>query len=66
MRIITNTLESIAQIQWFPIIGLLIFFLFFSILLIRVFRMKKSEVEAISRLPLEDDDEVDNSNIFRN
>lgn len=66
MRIITNTLESIAQIQWFPIIGLLIFFLFFSILLIRVFRMKKSEVEAISRLPLEDEDEVDNSNIFRN
>ncbi|MBE0637249.1 MAG: CcoQ/FixQ family Cbb3-type cytochrome c oxidase assembly chaperone [Bacteroidales bacterium] len=58
MKIVTNILENIADIQWFPIIGLIIFFLFFSVLLFRVFRMKSSEVDAASHLPLEDDDDV--------
>lgn len=63
MKIVTNILENINQIQWFPIIGLLIFFAFFIILLIKVFRMKKSEVDVISRLPFEDDDNLQVSNI---
>lgn len=63
MKIVANILENINQIQWFPIIGLLIFFAFFIILLIKVFRMKKREVDVNSRLPFEDDDNLPDNNI---
>lgn len=57
MRIVSNVLENILNAQWYAIVGLLIFFVFFIILLIRVIRMNKADVEAISRMPLEDDDD---------
>jgi len=57
MRLVSNVLENIINAQWYAIVGLLIFFVFFSILIIRVVRMNKTEVEAISRIPLEEDDE---------
>jgi cytochrome c oxidase cbb3-type subunit IV len=56
MRIVINTLESIANVQWFPIVGLILLFGVFVLLIIRVIKMNKSEVDEISRLPLEDDD----------
>jgi hypothetical protein len=58
MRIVSNVLENIINAQWYAIVGLLIFFVFFSILIIRVVRMNKTEVEAISRMPLEEDDDT--------
>jgi hypothetical protein len=56
MRIVINTLENIANIQWFPIFGLVILFTAFVLLIIRVIKMNKAEVDEISRLPLEEDD----------
>jgi len=56
MKLVTNILENIGQVEWFPIAGLVIFFLFFMAILVRVLRMKKEVVESISRLPLEDDE----------
>jgi hypothetical protein len=56
MRIVINTLENIADIQWFPIFGLVILFTAFVLLIVRVIKMNKSEVDEISRLPLEEDD----------
>lgn len=56
MRIVINTLESIANIQWFPIAGLVILFAAFVLLIVRVIKMNKSEVDEISRIPLEEDE----------
>ncbi|MBZ0242066.1 MAG: hypothetical protein K8F24_02515 [Bacteroidales bacterium] len=59
MKIVTNVLESIVNIQIFPIIGLFIFLLFFVVMIYRVMRFDKSEIEEISRLPLDKDDSSD-------
>jgi hypothetical protein len=56
MRIVINTLENIANVQWFPIAGLILLFGVFVMLIIRVIKMSKTDVDEISRLPLEDDD----------
>lgn len=55
MKIVTNALESIANIQVFPIIGLMIFLVFFIIMIYRVVKMDRNEVDEISRLPLEEE-----------
>lgn len=47
-------LESIDQINWLAIIPLIIFFLFFSMTVIRVMKEKKSHIEKMENLPLED------------
>jgi hypothetical protein len=56
MKIVTNVLENIAQIQWFPIIGLIIFLPLFVFLVLHVIRMNKQEAESFSRMPLEESD----------
>ncbi len=57
MKLVTSALESIADIQWFPIIGLIIFFSFFVILIIHVSRLGRKQEDKYSRLPLDEDDE---------
>jgi hypothetical protein len=52
-----NVLETIQGIEIFPLISLVIFFTFFMLLLVWVVRMRKSDIEEISRMPLEDDDQ---------
>lgn len=61
MKIVTNALESIVNIQIYPIIGLVIFLLFFVIMIYRVMRIDKSEIDEISRLPLANDDTDESS-----
>lgn len=39
---------------WMTLIGLLIFFTYFVIMLIRVYRIKKEYVEAMSQMPLQE------------
>ena len=56
MKIVTNVLESIVNIQIFPIIGLVIFLLFFIVMIYRVMLFDKNEIDEISRLPLDKDD----------
>ncbi|TNE56790.1 MAG: CcoQ/FixQ family Cbb3-type cytochrome c oxidase assembly chaperone [Bacteroidetes bacterium] len=47
-------LESVEGIQWFGIIALLIFFGTFCFALVRIFFSKDSDLDKISRLPLDD------------
>ena len=47
-------LESIDNINWLAIIPLLIFFIFFTVTSIRAMRAKKSYIEKMENLPLED------------
>ncbi len=49
-----NYLETIAGIGIFPLISLIIFFVFFLSLLIYVFRLDKKTVERMSDIPLND------------
>lgn len=56
MKIVTKTLEGIADIQIYPIIGLLIFFSFFVLLIIHVIRISSQEIEEYSNLPLDEND----------
>lgn len=46
--------ESIDGINIYPMISLLIFFLFFVVLLYYVKKMDKQKVREISRIPLDD------------
>ncbi|MEX1190159.1 MAG: CcoQ/FixQ family Cbb3-type cytochrome c oxidase assembly chaperone [Bacteroidia bacterium] len=48
-----NYLESIAGIDIFPMISLIIFFLFFVILLIYLMLSDKQEILAMKNLPLD-------------
>lgn len=49
-------MDTISGIEIYPIIALLIFFLFFSGLIVWVFTYKKSDINEISRLPLQNTD----------
>lgn len=47
-------LENETGVDFFGLVSLLIFFLFFSGLLVYVYRMKSSEAEKIKQIPLDD------------
>lgn len=53
-----NVIEAIQGIEIFPIISLIIFFAFFMIMLVWVFRLDKKFITEASNMPLEDDGEV--------
>jgi cytochrome c oxidase cbb3-type subunit IV len=55
LKYIKQHMESIEGISIYPIISLLIFFIFFALLFVYVFRMRKSKIEEISAYPLSDD-----------
>ena len=54
MKFIKEHLTSITGIEWFPIIGLLIFVGIFLGALYWAFAVRKDKVEALAALPLED------------
>jgi len=55
LRFIKGNLENIDSVEIYPIISLLIFFIFFVGLFFWVITMKKSHVEEVSNIPLEND-----------
>ena len=62
LKFIKHNLETIAGIEIFPVIALLIFFFFFVGLTLWVMTYKKETTEEISSIPLENDAEVDLNN----
>lgn len=54
---VRNYLESISGVGIYPVITLLIFFLFFGILLFWVFKSRAHRYVSTSMLPLEDGSE---------
>lgn len=62
-KFIKKYAESIDGINIYPIISLLIFFLFFVVLLYYVKRMDKTKVSEISRIPLDQDTQL-NENLY--
>jgi cbb3-type cytochrome oxidase subunit 3 len=54
MKNIKFYLENESGIDFYGLFSLLVFFLFFTGLLIYVYRMKKADVDEASRIPLEE------------
>lgn len=53
MKLIKHHLETISGIEIYPLISFIIFIVFFTGLFIYVARMKKSEIEEITQIPLD-------------
>ncbi len=56
-----NILQSIENIEIWPLISLVIFFVFFLVILFRVFKSDKNFNDKMKNLPL-DDSPVENKN----
>lgn len=67
LKFISGHVSSIDGISIYPIISFLIFFIFFITITYYVITMKKSYIDEVSEIPLDDDGEVETSdNIFSN
>ena len=53
LKFIKHNMETIIGIEIFPVISFIIFFLFFIALFVWVAKMKKSEINKLSAMPLE-------------
>ena len=53
LKFVKNHMDSIAGIEIYPIISLLIFFTFFVALFYWVFTAKKDYIKTVSNLPLD-------------
>ncbi|MBU3926537.1 MAG: CcoQ/FixQ family Cbb3-type cytochrome c oxidase assembly chaperone [Bacteroidetes bacterium] len=58
MKIVINILENIAGIEIYPIISMLLFFIFFILVTYLTLRTNESEIEEMSRLPLDQDNDL--------
>ena len=54
LKFVKNHMESIDGIATYPMISLVIFFVFFSILFWWVFTASKEHIKEVSELPLDD------------
>lgn len=52
-----NYLEGIANIGIYPLISLLVFFIFFVVLSIYVMVADKKHIDTLSRIPLDNEEE---------
>lgn len=57
LKFVKHHMETIAGIEIFPLISLIIFFVFFVGLSIYVVRMSKAHISEISNIPLDTNDE---------
>ena len=57
LKFIKNQMESIEGIATYPMISLLIFFVFFALLFWWVFTARKEYIDEVSQIPLEDNNQ---------
>jgi cytochrome c oxidase cbb3-type subunit IV len=57
LRFIKHNLTGIDGVAIYPILSLLIFTIFFAVMITYVIRMKKRDIEEISNIPLDLDEE---------
>ncbi|UUC44296.1 CcoQ/FixQ family Cbb3-type cytochrome c oxidase assembly chaperone [Flavobacterium cerinum] len=60
LKFIKHNMDTISGIEIYPIISLLIFFLFFVGLYFWVFTYKKEKITEMSNIPFEDQDMANN------
>ncbi len=54
MKIAKSIIDGISGADWFSIIGLVLFFVFFTLMLIYVVKMKKNKAGELANIPLDD------------
>jgi len=59
LKFIEGHMSSIEGIEIYPVISLLIFFIFFALLISWVLTAKKEHVEEMSKIPFESSKEID-------
>ncbi|NND14978.1 MAG: CcoQ/FixQ family Cbb3-type cytochrome c oxidase assembly chaperone [Eudoraea sp.] len=59
LKFVKNHMESIEGIATYPMISLLIFFVFFALLFWWVFTTSKEHIKEVSEIPLQDDQPKD-------
>ncbi len=64
LRFIKGNLENIDNVQIYPMISLLIFFVFFVVLFYWVITAKKDHIAEVSNIPLEDDTNNQNDDLL--
>lgn len=57
LKFIKGHMESMEGIEIYPVISLLIFFIFFVLLFLWVFTAKKEYVDEVSKIPFETNNE---------
>jgi len=57
LKFVKHNLESISGVEMFPIISLLIFFIFFVGLYSWVYTYRKEKINELSNLPFSDENE---------
>ncbi|CAZ96412.1 CcoQ/FixQ family Cbb3-type cytochrome c oxidase assembly chaperone [Zobellia galactanivorans] len=57
LKFVKGYMESIDGVATYPMISLLIFFVFFTLLFWWVFTASKSYIKEVSELPLEEDNQ---------
>tara|TARA_R110002051_G_scaffold7453_4_gene33811 strand:+ start:1276 stop:1470 length:195 start_codon:yes stop_codon:yes gene_type:complete len=63
LKFVKNYMETIDGVATYPMISLLIFFVFFTILFWWVFTASKEHITEVSRIPLEEDTNQNNHTI---
>ena len=58
LKCVKGSLDQIDGVQVYPIISLLIFFVFFTLLFWWVFTAKKEHINEVSNLPFEEDNQL--------
>jgi len=66
MKIVMNTLSEIHGVQIYPIIALLIFFIFFMVMAYFVFNLDKGYISDMKNMPLEEDENDSSVNDLEN
>lgn len=62
MKIVIHTMEQIAGVEIYPIISLLLFFIFFMVVGYMVLTADKSYIDEMKNLPLDKDSDLNDEN----
>jgi cytochrome c oxidase cbb3-type subunit IV len=65
-KFIQQYTESMENIAVYPMVSLLIFFIFFVSLILYVIKMDKGTVNELSNIPLDSNEEVNHKIILKN
>lgn len=65
LKFVKSHMDSILGIEIYPIFSLLVFFIFFSVLILWAFSAKKEYFSSVSNLPLEDETPGDEADLFK-
>ncbi len=62
LKFVKHNLESISGVEVYPILSLLIFFVFFVALYTWTYTYKKEKIDELSRIPLDGTEENETNN----